>query len=112
MSTQWNQYLIYGVKISYGTTDEPYEKYEDFFDSAFEGIKQHRGLCVLYDGMNGDYILIGHVLEKSDEGQPFQDPMDLEAPTGGFAEVIAGAIEREFGIEKPQLKLWLVTHYR
>ena len=115
MSVQVNDYLIHGIKLPYESGAE--DKYEDYKDSAFEGIKEKNGLCVICDGMNGKYIFIGHVLAKSkDEERIADEPICInKEDVDRFARGrIAYLIYKEFNLEisTTDVKLWLVTHYR
>ena len=75
MSTQVNQYLIYGIKLPYiwgkewerKTGKSFYETFENFLnDSAFnDKIAQEEGLTIIFDGMDGEYIFIGYCSAKS-----------------------------------------------
>jgi len=89
-----------------------YVKYEAYCDSPFKGIQMRNGLGVLYDGMNGKYIMIGMVLQKSEEGVPIDGPLEIPAYEDGLRLIIAENITKQFEIKSPQVKTWLVTHYR
>jgi len=78
MSTQINQYLIVGQKLDFGefhdklNNNDPLDPdawlddiLDKYSDNAFKGIHHYNGLCVLYDGMNGEFVFIGRVIEKS-----------------------------------------------
>jgi hypothetical protein len=81
MSTQINIYYIVGYKFNYKEfnktfkkspdDDSAFETIEPIYDSAFEGIKD--GLTALFDGNSGQYVVIGKVLNKTQDGQPFDD---------------------------------------
>ena len=109
MSTQINQYLIYGAKLDYVkySMDARFEKFED---NAFDDKMNPNGLHCLCDGMNGDYIYIGRCLKKSSNNEFLSDteivPFDPD-----LAEMTRLLIKSELGIEE-DMKLYLVTHYR
>ena len=124
MSVQVNTYVILGVKLScdWNKPDnfdelslERQEEleclYEDFYDDAFKGIHHHRGLCMLDDGMNGKYTIIGRVYAKTDEGEYFDKPFSIEV-TKDQIELVSSLIISNFGIQNPDVKLWIVSHYR
>ena len=124
MSVQINQYLIFGVKKEFDWPKEWeketgkgfYDTFDDFMDdSAFKKDIHHKdGIFCLYDRMNGKYTIIGRVIEKGSDDEPFVadgKPMCFTNPTALEYELISNSIERNFGI-KDELKFWLVTHYR
>jgi hypothetical protein len=124
MSTQINQYVIYGINLPYqfhkdweklnpdkGDWDDNFDKFEN--DSAFtDKINHHDGIFCLFDGCNGNYIIIGRVLEKTDDHGYIQGPTCFQEPTEMEKEFIGNSITRNFGIDKPDMKIWFVTHYR
>lgn len=76
-------------------------------------INHKDGIFCLYDGMNGKYIIIGRVLQKGSDDEPFianGDPISFTEPTELEKEFISNSIERNFSI-KGDLKHWLVTKY-
>jgi hypothetical protein len=91
---------------------DSYEKYELYCDSPYKGIQMRNGLGVLYDGMNGKYIVIGMILQKSEEGMSIDGPLEIPAYEDGLRLIIADNITKQFEIKSPQVKTWLVTHYR
>jgi hypothetical protein len=44
---------------------------------ALEGIRHHEGRCVLYDGMDGQYVAIGRVIEKTGNHDHFEHPIRI-----------------------------------
>lgn len=123
MSVQTKQYLIYGVMKPFQfVKDWEKENEKDFYDTfegfmedtAFkQGVTHKDGIFCLYDGMYGNYIIVGRVLDTGYDDEPciannkpkaFTEPTDLEK------ELIGNSIERNFGI-KDEMKLWLITHY-
>ena len=113
MSVSVNTYVILGYKFE--IDDLPYEECEPYLDSCHEGIKHHKGLFVLYDGMNGGYSIIGRVLAKTQNNMYFEDPFTVEADLTQ-KELIAGYINtllKPFEDIKPdEIKLWVVSHHR
>jgi len=125
MSVQTNQYLIYGVSLPYTfskewekqTGKDFYETFEDFMDdSAFSRQVNHKdGIFCLFDGMSGRYIVIGRVIEKGDDDDPFiavGEPLSFDSMCNGDQQAVKESIERNFGIQEAELKYWLITHYR
>lgn len=108
MSVRTNQYVIYGVRLDYDSVDKFwYDKYEDYIDSGYGDLTEKNGLTVIFDGMNGHYIFIGKVIARSDIDEPLYGVTLLEPP----ATPLGSLIYQYFGVEDPDPKLWLVTHY-
>ena len=114
MSTQINTYVIFGVELPY----KPFEGRDDFepyTDSPFKGIEHHKGLCVLEDGMNGEYIIIGRVLAKTANNDHFNGVVNIGALMPSADERVE--IERDIANligdgDKRPAKVILVSHYR
>lgn len=82
MSTQVNTYVMVGALFPYDMfRNADFERINPYTDSAFKGIHHHEGLCVLFDGMNGEYVAIGRVLEKTGNHDFFEYPIRI-APLG------------------------------
>lgn len=113
MSVQVNTYVLCGVKLPFRECedDNAYEKLETYLDSAFEGIHHHNGLCVVDDGMNGNYTFIGRVLAKTKNYEHFYDPVSTDI-SELEKELISNLISAQFDIEKPDIKIWVFSHYR
>lgn len=137
MSTQINNYIVLGAKYTYDgffeqvmkhkniirpegermhINDEyrskAYEYVEDFIDSAFEGIKHHRGLCVINDGTCASYVVVGHVLKKTENYEHLGDPFLCSKIDKVQADLVSGAIAANFGIENADIGIWAFAHYR
>jgi hypothetical protein len=114
MDVRSNTYVIVGVKLDYDHFDEEQEEslLEPYKDSAYRGIEHHNGLCVISDGMSGDYIIAGRVLAKTvdDEGRGF-DMTECDTSPELVAEV-AGLLTEHLGIENPEVQVLAFTHYR
>lgn len=123
MSVQINQYLMYGVSVHKSWPKEWAKKhgkdwgdeFESFMDdSAYKaGVKHRDGIFCLYDGMSGEYIIIGKVLQKSIDGEYIagNGPISIEDLPNQEKSNISDSIKRNFGITG-ELKHWFVTHYR
>jgi hypothetical protein len=100
---------LLGVKVS---GDSRYEKFESYIDHGHEKeITRKNGLTAIYDGMNGKYILVGRVLERSSMDQPLDGPIEMKVPDWTTVELLRGLLATEFGIENADVQLWFVTHY-
>lgn len=116
MSVQMNTYCIVGALLPYKPfrDDKWHDKLEPYMDSAFEGIKHHDGLCVLFDGMNGDYVAIGHVIAKTEDSQGFDKP--IEVPSGNPLTEMP-ELEKKIralvpnGVEV-RIGCYVISHYR
>ena len=133
MSTQVNTYVIAGVCLPYDeffdavaeylkeryscdsyTKDDAWDYVEKFRDSAFKDVQHHKGLCVVIDGACGEYVVIGRVLTRSDNGGHLHhSPTDFGSEmTELEKELILDAIETHFGIKEKKLKILVFSHYR
>ena len=119
MSVQENDYIGIGVLTPYPKydNDEEREKASDrddlYSDSAFNGITHYKGLCVISDGMNGEFWFVGRILAKSKVYERLYGPIDFNALSSSVdIEMLAALITNQFGIEKPDIKIWFFTAYR
>lgn len=110
MSTQVNTYVMCGVKLPYDKEDH-FETLEVYYDSAFQGVHHYKGLCIVDDGMSGEYMFIGRVLAKTKDHQHFDVPMAVSI-SELEKELIASLIETQFGIKEPAVQVWVFSHYR
>lgn len=124
MSTQINQYLIWGIRLPYKWHEEwervnekPdgfYEHFEEFMDdSAFDSKIVHKdGIFMIFDGCNGKFIFIGRVIAKSRDGYMIGDPpIDMGPLTEIEQELIRNSVQRNFNVTG-DFKQWLVVQYR
>lgn len=114
MSVAINQYLILGVKLPYDKS-VPYETFEDYIDNGYKPDIIHKnGLACVYDGMDGKYIMLGRILEKSPVGYTIDGPYCWEPVKEERAEMIAGLINLSFphlNVIPSDISTWFVTHY-
>lgn len=116
MSVQVNTYLILGAKVPYPTgksdaeQDAMHAKYEKFYDSAFE--PRERGLVVLFDGMNGEYVVAGQVYAVTVEGGHFEAPIEVAVPDERAVKSVERELKAHLGIEGQKIQFWLVSHHR
>lgn len=110
MSTQINTYAMVGAILPYD--GELYDKLEPYMDDAFEGVQHHDGLCVLYDGMNGEYIAVGKVVAKSANHEGFVAPVRLPAPTPDEIWLLRIEIGKLFPGVSFCVEPLVITHYR
>lgn len=108
MSVQVNHYVILGTKIPY--KDLSYEQVEEYCDSAFKPKKQ--GFVCLFDGMNGKYIFAGDVIASTENYEGFYVPIELDTLKEEHINIIKKELEQKLGLNNPEVKYWVVSHYR
>lgn len=114
MSVRVNTYVMEGALFQYELLKDRFDHLEPFMDSAFEGIKHKDGVCVLFDGMNGDYVAVGRVIAKTGNHQHFEyGPISLTAPAGfEKQQELHDAICKVTGQDNVSLQFLVVSHYR
>lgn len=117
MSSQCNTYVIIGAKFPYDTfsDDAIRERMEPYYDSAFKGIHHHDGLCVLRDGMNGEYVIIGKVLAKTENHLNFEQIIEIPHDPQAAYEIktdIVQAFGDAIGSDDFKVGPIVVSHYR
>ena len=110
MSVQANTYAMIGAILPY--RNDLYDSLEPYMDSAFKGIHHHEGLCVLYDGMNGEYIAVGRVIAKSGNHEGFVAPVRFPDLEEFEAFEIESGIRALFPDEAVHVEPFVLTHYR
>lgn len=116
MSVQYNIYLMYGMKIDPETLpkdelDEPIWKWGD--TSPYSTKVTHKdNLFMLYDGMNCEYCILGHVIGKiSDDGDYDLDSVqEIGNLSPKIKKLVQESIKRNFDLE-PNCKYYLINHY-
>lgn len=111
MSVQINIYHATGIMFKYDEVKKEYDDFEPYMDSAFEGIKHHDGLCVLYDGMSGEYVFVGRIHRKTRDDGVFHENFEFSNPEKETKELIGGLIKQTFGLDG-DVKTWIITHHR
>ncbi len=113
MSTQINQYLMWGVSVPYswhdewekasGGEDSFYDRFEAYMDdSAFNAEIVHKdGIFCLLPCMDESPMVIGRVLAKSSDHDYIANDAPLRMPvlTDLEQELIRESVKRVFGIE-------------
>jgi hypothetical protein len=113
MSVQMNTYVLIGDVFDYAKLKDRYDELEPYMDDAFYGIHHHKGLCVIYDGMNGRYVAIGRVLAKTRDGEGFDAPVQIPLLTPDAEEraALAEQIAALAG-QAAQVRHLVISHYR
>jgi len=115
MSTQINQYIVYGTKLDYSKYkgDVWYDIFEPYCDNPFEGIHHYNGICVIDDGMCGEYIVVGRVIHKTGDHQFFDGPISLDnLLTITEREFVEVAVKKLLDTEEIEFGYFLIGHYR
>lgn len=113
MSVQSNTYVMVGVKLDYDHfTEDEFDELEVYRDSAYNGICHHNGLCLIEDGMGGEYCLVGRVLAKSIDEDGEGLPITECTVTAGLRAEVSDLLAQHFGLSEPDVRLWAFTHYR
>lgn len=111
MSVHFAQYWMYGVTTSYPKTGEAYDAVEVYSQSNHRAVGHHQGLAVLLDGLGGNYMLAGRILEKSELDYPMgSGPLVPPQISDEMKLEVARALQEQLGLEQPAA-LMLVTHY-
>ena len=126
MGTELMNYILAGVKFKMPEGEEAeiaYEALEDYIDSVYDDdIKSKNGISVIYDGMNGEYIFAGNILEKGNESTGGLDITICEI-SHSTKEILAAALDLAFGpkgsvapltndeITIADVKIWAFTHW-
>ena len=111
MGVYTSTYVILGVKLPMDNSDDAYDRYEKYMDDSFNPRKE--GFVVLYDGMSGEYIMAGHVIDSfsDQDGGCFHRPIRLEKSTPAELAV-AKELKDKLGIEDADVSYWVVSHSR
>ena len=115
MSSQQNTYVMLGAKFPYDLFKGKSEEIEPYMDSAFDNIYHNERLCILYDGLNAEYVIIGKVLAKTRNHAGFEDPIVLDDTSatrlvqGDIKHLLFNKLKLDTTFE---VNLIVVTHYR
>jgi len=111
MSTQLNHYVIFGEVFPYDELKGSYDKLEAYMDSAFEPRRNLNNLCVLFDGMDGEYVVVGYAVEKTKNHQGFAAPIRIDPGEHPNAAAIRAEIKSLTG-KDVEGRFIVVSHYR
>ncbi|WP_423408053.1 hypothetical protein AABM38_20635 [Heyndrickxia sp. MSNUG] len=83
MSVKQTHYVMLGIDIGFYDSEKLYEGLEPYMEEGGE-------IFCLYDGMNGEYIILGEILHKGDD----YHGMDLKKHTIGHLEAVSKDVYR------------------
>jgi hypothetical protein len=111
MGVEATHYIIQGVKIPYISGEDQYAVYEDYMESVspFKETFNSKEIQVIFDGMNGKYILIGYILAKGIEGKG----IPLTRLKIRNKKLVAALLNDEFDskILPEEIRVFALTHY-
>lgn len=112
MSVNTNQYIMLGVNLPFITETEKGEKIEPYHDNDYKKtVHEKDGLTVVSDGVNGDFTMVGKVLERSNLNETLDGPIKLLTVSPALKRQVAKKISSLFSIKNPDVQLWFFTHY-
>jgi len=116
MSIHRNYYILIGVRYEYIEFNDKFKgvDYGVYCDSAFEGIEHYKGLCVLYDGMNGEYVMVGRVLYKTKNMEDIYGPVNISDRFNNvkYFDIHKDLVAFDRDIKHNDINMYLVGHYR
>jgi hypothetical protein len=123
MSVSNNTYVIVGKRLGHKEFQEILQSREidpePYEDELSGDIKHHNGLCLLNDGFNGQYAIIGRVLAKSCQDEGLQTPYvidfyNLFTSDDCITRQVIDALREQFGIDLAwdEFEVITLTHYR
>jgi len=107
MSVQENLYVIWGTKIPYtGDIDhDALDKYRDDITRV-----EYPSPLILFDGMNGKYIIAGHCIARDPE-EPVKCVLPEDFPAIQVMNEVHGALS-DIGINMQALEFgWIVVNH-
>ena len=120
MSITKTHYVLQGIKFNF---DDFYDRVErkdpnataigadddePFWDEANGPIFHKNNICVIPDAMNGEYVYVGHVTQKSGDNGDLDDNGVTERPLNS---TVLNWVYEAFGFTEP-CSLHIFTHYR
>lgn len=123
MSVQLNTYVLYGNILDYAELrarhriegGSLYDLVDPYLDNAFSGETNPRdGLTVLFDGMDGKYVAVGHVIAKTESFGGFTGAIEVpgELPTSPIRTALFNLMQDLKAGDKHNPGWWVVSHYR
>jgi len=98
MEERLNQYFMYGISIPY----KQYKEWEVGTGRKFP-VGNYGDIFCLFDGRDGKYVIIGKVLEKTDENHPAymgaKEPLIVPELEMIDEIIIQNSVKQQFDIE-------------
>lgn len=120
MSVSYQQHVMYGYRLPYPKPDDDFgfdDPREDYWERDCQGNPTKFGKDGIYcalDGMSGKYMMVGILIDASEEDQPLSDiyPADMTIPTMDIAKALAIKEMDIFDVPADlQPKLYFFTHW-
>jgi len=117
MSVTTNTYVMLGCLFDLKTlrADHPdiSDRLEPYEDGTTDLIVHMGGVCCLYDGMNGDYVIIGKVIAKTGPENTFEKPVVIDpVPTSDFVSLRRYIVALLPNTYIPPAQFLVVSHSR
>lgn len=85
MSIKAQTFVLWGVVLPYdGDLFEQCEPYNPDADRE-SAVNRKGNMTVLFDGMSGEYIVVGHVIAHTEDGQAFEEIVTINEPSRTLA---------------------------
>lgn len=119
MSSYYRNYLVYGIKYDYKEFKELvcdddgdlYDLIEHLLVNNMKEVPNNSPLSVIYDGMCGEYVIVGVVLSYSNKNCIFESVTEIREPDSNVKNLLKFAISKEFPtLPTSEIGLILVTH--
>lgn len=121
MSVHVTHYVMLGIRKPYRWVEAARAKYGDVFVDSFRDSSDRakavagNNLYVIVDGMDCDYVVIGNILAKADEDEPFTftslESYDLIRDKVDFAYAV-NEVFKDLGPGADEVSLHIFSHYR
>lgn len=109
MGTTRTDYVMLAAKLPFNII--PFEKLEPYEDNGYNSeITVHNSITSVSDGMGGEYIFLGRVMEKAIEpdGLAITNCRDY---TNAEINHIRALIKNLFGLNNVDISVWAFTHW-
>ena len=109
MEERLNQYFMYGISIPY----KQYKEWEVGTGRKFP-VGNYGDIFCLFDGRDGKYLIIGRVLEKTNESNPYlgeKEPFIVPELDEVEKVIIRNSVKQQFDLEG-EFHYFFVTNYR
>lgn len=111
MGVDVQAYVILGVKLPGDAIGDDYDRLEPYMAG---GTPEANGVQIVYDGMSGEYVIVGKVIAASDQTDGhFETPVSVSGDLSIDEHArITAKIKELFPDQPPQpLSVIVVSHY-